>query len=107
MFTQIGERGKQQEHRQWVLDTEVTNHMTGARSVFFQLDSGIHGTVKFGNGSVVEIEGHGTILFLGKGGEHRKLTDFYFIPRLKANLVSVGYSRSGMIDDGCSCKFSA
>ena len=32
----------------------------------------------------------GTILFVGKGGEHRKLTGVYFISRLKANLVSLG-----------------
>ena len=41
-------------------------------------------------GSIVEIEGRDTILFINKGGEHRKLTDVYFIPRLKANLVSLG-----------------
>ena len=64
--------------------------MNGARSAFFKVDSGIRRTVKFGDGSVVEIEGRGTILFLSKGGEHRKLTDVYFIPRLKANLVSLG-----------------
>ena len=29
-------------------------------------------------------------LFVGKGGEHHKLIDVYFIPRLKANLVSLG-----------------
>ena len=59
----------------------ATNHMTGARSAFFELDSGIRGTVKSGDGS---------ILFVSKGGEHRKLTYVYFIPRLKANLVSLG-----------------
>ena len=48
--------------------------MTGAKSAFSELDSGIRGTVKFGDGSVVEIEGHDTILFLGKGGNHDKLT---------------------------------
>ena len=64
--------------------------MTGARSAFSELDSGIRGMVKFGDGSVVKIEGRGTILFVSKGGEHRKLTDVYFIPRLKANLVSLG-----------------
>ena len=46
--------------------------------------------MKFGDGSVVEIEGSDTILFVGKGGEHHKLTGIYFIPRLKANLVSLG-----------------
>ena len=48
MFAQIGERGEQQEHRRWVLDTGATNHMTGAKSAFFELDLGIRRTVKFG-----------------------------------------------------------
>ena len=90
MFAQISERGEQQEHQRWVLDTGATNYMTGAKSVFSELDSGIRGTVKFGDGSVVEIEGHDTILFVGKGGIHHKLTGVYFIPRLKANIVSLG-----------------
>ena len=46
--------------------------------------------MKFGDGSVVEIEWCSTILFISKGGEHRKLTNVYFIPRLKANLMSLG-----------------
>ena len=64
--------------------------MTGARSAFSELDLGIRGTVKFGDSSVVKIEGRDTILFISKGGEHRKLTGVYFISRLKANLVSLG-----------------
>jgi hypothetical protein len=39
--------------RRWVLDTCTTNHMMGSRSAFFELDRSIHGTVKFGDGSVV------------------------------------------------------
>ena len=61
-----------------------------ARSAFSELVSRICEIVKFGNGSVVEIEGRGTILFADKVGEHRKLTNVYFIPRLKANLMSLG-----------------
>ena len=64
--------------------------MTGAKSAFFELDSEIRGMVKFGDGSVVEIEGQGTILFVGKGGKHHKLTGVYFISRLKANIVRLG-----------------
>ena len=54
----------------------ATNHITGARYAFSELDSGIRRTVKFDDSSVVEIEGHGTILFISKGGEHRKQTEF-------------------------------
>ena len=63
--------------------------MTGAKSAFSKLDPGICRTVKFGDGSVVEIEGHDTILFVSKGGNHHKLTGVYFISRLKANIVSL------------------
>ena len=89
MFAQIDERGEQREHRQWVLDTRATNHMIGARSEFSELYSGICGTVKFDNSSIVEIKGHNTILFIDKGDEHCKLTGVYFNPRLKVNLLSL------------------
>jgi hypothetical protein len=51
--------------------------------------------VKFGNGFVVDTEGQGTILFDGNGGEHHRLTGVYYIPRLKANIVSLGQLDEG------------
>ena len=76
-------------HR-WVLDTGATNHMTGSRSVFEELNTGVAGTVKFGDRSVVAIEGKGTVLFACKNGEHRRLDGVYYIPRLTTNIVSLG-----------------
>lgn len=58
----------------WVLDIGATNHMTGVRSAFAELDPGVYGTVRFGDGSLVNIEGRGTVLFVCKSGEHRALT---------------------------------
>ena len=46
----------------WYLDTGASNHMTGDRAVFAELDTAVTGTVKFGDGSVVNIRGRGTIL---------------------------------------------
>ena len=74
----------------WVLDTGATNHMTGDRSAFAELDPAVCGTVRFGDGSLVNIEGRGTVLFACKSGEHRALTGIYYIPRLTANIVSIG-----------------
>jgi len=76
--------------RRWVLDTGATNHMTGTRSVFAELNSGVTGTVKFGDGSVVDIQGKGTVLFACKSGEHRRLDGVYYIPRLTTNIISLG-----------------
>ena len=47
----------------WYLDTGVSNHMTGNRAAFSELDQSITSTVKFGDGSVVNIVGRGTIIF--------------------------------------------
>jgi hypothetical protein len=59
--------------KRWVLDTGASNHMTGARSAFSNLDIGTVGTVRFGDGSVANIEGIGTVLFACKNGEHRTI----------------------------------
>jgi hypothetical protein len=74
----------------WYLDTGATNHMTGAREIFTELDTNINGTVRFGDGSVVPNKGRGTILFEVKTGEHQRLFEVYNIPRLMANIVSLG-----------------
>ncbi|XP_021321292.1 uncharacterized protein LOC110437238 [Sorghum bicolor] len=76
--------------RRWVLDTGATNHMTGSCSVFAELNTSVTGMVKFGDGSVVNIEGKGTVLFACKNGEHRRLDGIYYIPRLTTNIVSLG-----------------
>jgi hypothetical protein len=51
--------------------------------------------MKFGDGSVVDIERRGTILFMGNGGEHHRLSGVYLIPQLKANIVSLGQLDEG------------
>ncbi|WVZ49440.1 hypothetical protein U9M48_000802, partial [Paspalum notatum var. saurae] len=89
LFIQLGDE-REGECTRWILDTGATNHMTSSRSAFSELDTGIHGTVKFGDGSVVGIEGRGTVLFNCKNGEHQALTGVYHIPRLTTNIVSLG-----------------
>jgi hypothetical protein len=64
--------------------------MTGVQDVFAELDTNIHGTVRFEDGSVVEIEGIGTIVFVYKTGEHRSLSSVYLIPKLTTNITSLG-----------------
>jgi hypothetical protein len=86
VFTQISANGEHRDHRWWILDTGATDHMTGARKAFSELGFGIRGSVKFGDGFIIEIEGRGTILFVGKGSEHQRLTGVYSIPCLKANM---------------------
>lgn len=79
----------------WVLDTGASNHMTGIRSLFSEIDKGVGGSVRFGDGSTVAIEGRGTIVFMCKNGEQRALTGVYYIPRLTANIISLGQMDEG------------
>lgn len=50
----------------------------------------ILGRVKFGDDSFVEIQGKGSLLFNGNGGVQKLLTDIYYVPNLKANIISLG-----------------
>lgn len=47
--------------------------MTGRREKFEKLDRTVKGEVKFGNGSLVKIEGKGSIKIVCKNGEARVL----------------------------------
>ena len=45
------------EKRRWYLDSGASNHMTGSKEAFSELDDNVTGTVKFGDGSRVASEG--------------------------------------------------
>jgi len=74
----------------WILDTGATNHMTGCREALASLDDTVRGAVRFGDGSMVEIQGIGVVVLSGRQEEHRVLTEVYYIPSLKCNIVSLG-----------------
>jgi len=74
----------------WYLDNGASNHMTGDREKFQELDEAVTGKVRFGDGSTVQIEGKGSVLFECKNGDQWQLHDVYFIPKLCSNLVSLG-----------------
>jgi hypothetical protein len=71
--------------------------MTGNREAFSELDTGVIGTIKFGDNSAVDIGGRGTVLFHCKSGEHRAPTDVYYIPKLRKNIISI----SQLDERGC------
>jgi hypothetical protein len=74
----------------WYLDSGATHHMTGRQEFFADLNTGVRGTVRFGDASKVEIKGVGSIVFQAKTGEQRVLHGVYFIPALKNSILSLG-----------------
>jgi hypothetical protein len=95
----------------WYLDTRVSNHMTGDHDMFSFLDESVIGTVKFGDGSAVDIRGRGSVMFMCKNHAHRVLTEVYWIPQLKSNIISVGQLDEvgcrTMVEGGEMCIFDA
>ena len=93
----------------WVLDTGASNHMTGIRSALTHLDEGVRGSVRFGDGSHVEIHGVGSVVIQGRHQQHKVLTDVYYIPKLKSNIVSLGQLEEKgfkvVLEDGKLCGF--
>ncbi|XP_074368601.1 uncharacterized protein LOC141708737 [Apium graveolens] len=74
----------------WYLDNGASQHMTGDRGKFKELDQTVTGQVRFGDGSTVAICGKGVISFLCKNGKEWKLKDVYYIPTLCNNTLSLG-----------------
>lgn len=74
----------------WYLDNGASNHMSGNRAFFYQLDEGITGKVQFGDNSCIDIKGKGSIRFTFAGGSKKILKDVYYIPALRSNIVSLG-----------------
>ncbi|XP_051142225.1 uncharacterized protein LOC127259122 [Andrographis paniculata] len=59
----------------WYFNNGASNHMTGDRKHFHDLDESVQGEVKFGDGSKVQIKGKGFVLFEFKGSEQRLLDE--------------------------------
>jgi hypothetical protein len=64
--------------------------MAGRWEFFSELDSGIRGSVKFGDAFAVEIKGVSSVVFTTKTGEHRLLTGVHYIPALRNFIISLG-----------------
>jgi hypothetical protein len=72
--------------------------MTGCIGHFADLDCCILGSMKFGDESTVEICGIGSIMFMGKTGEHKLIHGVYYIPTLQNSIISLGQLRNSIIN---------
>lgn len=71
--------------------------MTSTKEVFAELDESVGGNVKFSDGSVVDIRGRRTMIFKCKNQEYKALTEVYYIPQLRNNILSLGQ----LDENGC------
>lgn len=85
-----GDEGNANASNLWYLDNGASNHMSGQRSKFKELNEEIKGQVKFGDGSIVQIMGKGSVAVRCKAGGEQILREVYYIPSLRSNIISLG-----------------
>lgn len=73
----------------WYLDSGCRNHMCGNKNWFIELNEDFRITVKLGNNTRMQIMSKGNVK-LKINGISRIVSDVYYIPELKNNLVSIG-----------------
>ncbi|XP_074378660.1 uncharacterized protein LOC141720209 [Apium graveolens] len=71
----LKQSSEQVESNLWYLDNGASNHMTGQRSKFKELNENVTGQVRFGDGSTVDIKGKGSVILSCKNGEERILDE--------------------------------
>lgn len=74
----------------WYLDTGCSNHMSGHREWFVNLNEDVKSKVKFPDNSTVIAEGMGKVMIKQKNGEQATISDVIYVPNTKNNLLSLG-----------------
>ncbi|GMJ16120.1 hypothetical protein HRI_005281200 [Hibiscus trionum] len=74
----------------WYIDTGCSSHMCGDRSTFSELDETFRTTVKLGDDSFVSVQGRGKVKIQTKLTFVQSISDVFYVPNLKTNLLSVG-----------------
>jgi len=74
----------------WCLDNGANNHMCLDKDKFVELGESIKGNFTFVDHSKISIKEKGTILIQMKDDSHQFISDVYYIPTVKSNILSLG-----------------
>jgi hypothetical protein len=73
----------------WFLDSGCSNHLIGTKEWLFDFDDSFREIVKLGDNSTMSVLGKGNVK-LCLQGKISVITDVYYLPNLRNNLLSIG-----------------
>ena len=73
----------------WFLDSGYGNHMCGDKTLFCDFNECFRQMVKLGNNSKMTVMGKGNVRLKVNGFNH-VVTEVFYVPELKNNLLSIG-----------------
>jgi len=73
----------------WFLDSGCSNHMSGHKDFFAELDENFRKSVKLGDNSSIDVMGKGRV-HLQVNNIPQVISEVFYIPDLKNNLLSIG-----------------
>lgn len=71
----------------WLLDNGTSNHMTGKKELFHQLDKSVRHKVRLSDDKEVDVLGKGSVVIQVNGGM-KLIHEVQFVPSLAYNLLS-------------------
>ncbi|OIT27673.1 retrovirus-related pol polyprotein from transposon tnt 1-94, partial [Nicotiana attenuata] len=75
---------------EWFIDSGCSNHMSGNKKLFTDLDETFRGTVRLGYNAKVPAVGKEKIRITVKDGSSNFISDVFYVPSFHHNLLSLG-----------------
>ena len=82
--------GDEEKQDMWYHDSGANNHMCGKKNMFVDLDESMDSQVTFGDSSKILVKGKGKILICQRNGGHQFISNVYYVPNMKNNILSLG-----------------
>ncbi|KAG6487750.1 hypothetical protein ZIOFF_056351 [Zingiber officinale] len=74
----------------WFLDSGCSNHVTGNKEHFVEIDNSYNSLLELGDSKKLKIEGKGVVAIKAANGEEKQINDVVYSPGITQNLLSIG-----------------